>query len=224
MPLASASIMPLANASIMPLANASIKTFVSAESFLFESEPFDILLLDIQMGGKNGLELAKELRNSDRHTQIIFITAYSDFLADGYDVDAVNYLLKPVGEDRFFGAMDKAFSRLSKSEPSLLISSGGETLRIPAGEIISIESFSHMQEITATSGVYSVKTPFYTLERKLGDGFVRTHRSYIVGVRHIKKVTKGEVVMMNGKSVPLSRRLYESVNKALIRYFRRESE
>lgn len=77
----------------------AIKAFPSAEAFLFhyaDAKDFDILLLDIEMGGMVGVELAREVRRDNETVQIIFITGYSDYIAAGYDVAALHYLVKPV--------------------------------------------------------------------------------------------------------------------------------
>ena len=199
---------------------AEIKDFPSAEAYLFAAEPFDILLLDIQMGRLSGLELAKNLRGTDHHTQIIFVTAFSDFMAEGYDVDAVHYLIKPVNEEKLKKALDKAAARLSTAEPSLIINIDGEKIRLSMNDIFCIESAAHFQEISATNGLYKVKMPIYVLEKQLNDTFIRCHRSYIVGLNHVLKITKTDVVLDNGKIIPISRRLYEDVNKAFIRYYK----
>ena len=97
--------------------NISINLFPSSEAFLFNHENdknFDILLLDIQMGDMDGVELAKLLRNSDKLVQIIFITGFPDFIAEGYEVSALHYLMKPVKEEKLFEVLDKAVSRLQK--------------------------------------------------------------------------------------------------------------
>jgi len=178
--------------------HATIQGFPSAEAFLFAQNSFDILLLDIQMGGATGLELAQKLRQTDRRAQIIFVTAFDDFMAEGYDVDAVHYLMKPVDEAKLFRALDKALTRLGRAERSLMLTVDGETVRLPIGDVIAVESFAHYQEITTSSGVRRVKIPFYSFEKQLGDGFIRCHRSYIVGLRHVTKITKTEVILDNG--------------------------
>jgi len=79
-----------------------------------------------------------------------------------------------------------------------------------------IESFAHYLEIALISRSITVKMPTYKLEQQLGNSFMRCHRSYLVGMRHISKITKTDVVLDCGKSIPLSRRLYNAVNQAFI--------
>ena len=102
--------------------SCEIRTFASAESFLFEYEDdkaYDILLLDIEMGNMNGVELAKNIRRSNDTVQIIFITGFPDFIAEGYDVSALHYLVKPVSVDKLRAVLDKATMNLAKAEERL---------------------------------------------------------------------------------------------------------
>lgn len=202
---------------------AAISTFDSAESFFFqyaEEKSFDIILLDIQMKNMNGVELAKQIRQDNESVQIVFITGYPDYLAEGYEVSALHYLMKPVSEQKLFDVLDRACKRLKVREKSILLKVGGESICIPAGEIIYAESFAHTVEITTISGKIKASLPISQLEKELGSGFVRCHRSYIVGLKYIRKITRNELLLDNGVSIPLSRRLYKEVNQAFIRFFK----
>ena len=99
-----------------------IKTFVSAEEFLFhyeEDKVWHILLLDIEMGKINGVELAKKIRIKNKEVQIIFITGYNDYISDGYDVEALHYILKPVYKEKLYEVLSRACERLKKEEAAL---------------------------------------------------------------------------------------------------------
>ena len=93
-----------------------IDRFSSAPDFFadYENGRYDILLLDIEMGAVNGVELARRVRKGDPDVQIVFLTGYTDYIADGYDVEALNYLLKPVDRAKLFGVLDRAADRLSR--------------------------------------------------------------------------------------------------------------
>ncbi len=195
--------------------------YESAESFLFdyeENKAVDILLLDIQMKGMDGIELSRQLRRNNDSLQIIFITGYSDFMAEGYDVSALHYLMKPVSQDKLYAVLDKAAKRLSLQSKMIYLSIEGQGVRIPADEIVYVESFDHRLEINTLNEKYLVKMPLYELEGKLTKDFLHCHRCYIVNLRYIKKITKAEVVLDSGKALPLSRRLYTGVNRAMIKY------
>ena len=96
-----------------------IKTYPSAEAFMFnyaEEKDFDILLLDIEMGKMDGVTMAKAIRQDNESVQIVFITGYSEYIADGYDVAALHYLIKPVKTEQLLSVLDRAAERLKKNE------------------------------------------------------------------------------------------------------------
>jgi DNA-binding LytR/AlgR family response regulator len=110
-----------------------IETFYSAESFDFNwsmDKRYDVLLLDIQMPGQNGIELAKKIREEDDIINIIFITAIPDYIQEGYDVEAINYLIKPVDEKKLYECLDRALEKVPKEEKIVLIEEQGEIYRI----------------------------------------------------------------------------------------------
>jgi len=201
---------------------AQIDLFESAEQFkMMRDAPYDILLLDIQMGGQDGVSLAKELRAASENMSIIFVTGLPDFLHEGYDVSALHYLMKPVDEDKLFAVLDRAVEQIvqaCKTAPQLLLTVEGEAVRIPVLDILYVESFAHYLEIGLPGRTIAVKMPAYRLEQQLGQGFVRCHRSYLVGIRHVSKITKTDVVLDSGKVLPLSRRLYWVVSEAFMAY------
>lgn len=202
----------------------TIKLFSNSESFYFtwcEDKSFDILLLDIQMKGMNGIELAKEIRKSDDKLSIIFITGLSDYMSVGYDVSALHYLIKPVDEKRLFSCLDKACGRISKEQPFIIVNVGGENVRIFQSELISAEAFGHNIKLETLNSAYEIKMNISELEKALDkDHFIRCHRSYIVGIRYISRIGKKELTLENGKNIPVSRILYHTVNQAFINCFK----
>lgn len=105
--------------------------FPSAESFLFryaENKTFDLLLLDIEMDGMDGVTLAKRIRRENEAVQIIFITGYSDYIAEGYEVAALHYLMKPVNREKLFSVLDRALEKRRQEEGCLNLELSGEML------------------------------------------------------------------------------------------------
>ena len=200
-----------------------IHTFISAEEFLFQyadEKDYHVLILDIEMGKMNGVELAREIRLGNSELQIVFVTGFPDFIAEGYDVDAIHYLMKPLERDRFYKAMDKAIERIRLVEPYIILQEKGETLRLNLRNILYVEVFSHSCVIHTTSGSIEQKVSITELEKSFGEQFVRVHRSYLVNLERVKQIGKTEIVLENDEIVPLSRRKYNEVNLAFIRYFK----
>ncbi len=172
-------------------ADVQAEHFPSAESFLFryaEDKAWDILLLDIEMGSMDGVDLAKRLRQENDTMQIVFITGYSDYISAGYEVAALHYLMKPVGRDKLFEVLDRAAAAMQKTERFVLLPAGGEMLRLPVGQIQYVEAFSHTAAIITATGVTQVKMPISEIEKLLGEGFIRCHRSYLVGLKYIARL------------------------------------
>ena len=197
---------------------AQIGTFVSAENFLFEYEQendFDILLLDIEMGEMDGVTMAKRLRRENETVQIVFVTGYSDYIAEGYEVAALHYLMKPVNENKLFAVLDRAAEKISKNEKVLTFETGGEMFRIPIYQIRYAEVSGNYVTIYAAREL-TVKMTLRELEAQLDDRFCRVGRSAIVNLTQISRVTKTEIKLSDGSALALPRGAYESVNRAII--------
>lgn len=204
-----------------------IHTFISAEQFLFqyaEEQDFDILILDIEMGKMNGVDLAKKLRKENSALQIIFVTGFPDHMAEGYEVDAVHYLLKPLERDRFFKAMEKAVSHLEQTDSFILLQNHGDTVKIAVNDICFVEVFSHSCVLHTVDEQMEYRTAISKLEDELGEQFVRVHRSFLVNLEHVRRIAKTEIILDNGEAVPLSRRKYFEVNRAFIDHFKGKLE
>ena len=201
-------------------------TFVSAENFLFhyaEESDYDILLLDIEMGAMDGVAMAKKIRQSNDFVQIVFITGFSDYISEGYEVSALHYLMKPVKQDKLFGVLNRAVDAIKKMERVILLPVDGEILRLPIDQVQYVEAFSHTVSIATEENTIPVKKSISEMERLLGEGFVRCHRSYLVGLKHISRLSKTEVILDNGKVLPLSRSAAAMVHKAFIFYYTGEN-
>ena len=193
-------------------------TFPTAENFLFhyaEESDYDILLLDIEMGAMDGVTLAKQLRRDNDTVQIIFITGYSDYISEGYEVAALHYLMKPVNEEKLCSVLDRASEKLLRNEKILIFEIGGETVRVPIYQIRYADVFGNYVTIHAQSDV-TVKMTLGELEKQLDERFYRVGRSTIINLTQISRVTKTEIKLSDGTAIPLPRGAYEGVNRAII--------
>lgn len=199
-------------------AEAELEVFPSAEAFLFryeERKDFDILLLDIEMTGMDGVELARTVRRDNEAIQIVFITGYSDYIAEGYEVAALHYLIKPVKEEKFFEVLTRAAGRLSRNESALILELPGETVRVPLPEIRYLDV--HQNYVTVHAGRdYTLKRPLAELEAALDRRFYRIGRSCIINLTCIRRVTRTETELTGGERLPLPRGQYEKLNRAII--------
>lgn len=192
--------------------------FPSAESFLFqyaEDKNYDILLLDIEMGQMDGVTMARQIRRDNETVQIVFITGYSEYIAEGYEVAALHYLLKPVNEEKLFAVLDRAVEKLRRSERCLTLALSGEMVRIPLHEIRYLDVQQNYVTVHGKED-YTVKKSLGEFEKLLDEEFFRLGRGGIVNLSYISRVTKTDVYLKDGSVLPLPRGKYEALNRAII--------
>ena len=197
------------------------EVFPSAESFLFryaEDKDYDILLLDIEMGEMDGVALAKKLREENDSVQIIFTTGYADYMAEGYEVAALHYLMKPVSEEKLFTVLDRAAAAIEKTEQAVLLPVDGEVLKISPGDVQYVEAFAHSVVVHMENQQWEVRLSISEMEQRLTKEFIRCHRSYLVNLKYISRIGKKEVILDNGTAIPLARTAGNTVNQAFITY------
>lgn len=200
--------------------NCKISTFASAEAFLFEYEDYkayDILLLDVEMKGMTGIELAKRIRNDNNRAEIVFVTSHFEFAGDGYEVDALHYLIKPISADKLTQVLTKAAEKLSAEPPSVVISCEGETVKLYESDILYVESFLHYIVIHTKDKEYKIKESISVFAAKLSDDFYRIHRSYVASLKYITRISRTSVNIGKSK-LPLSRGKYDDINRAFIEH------
>lgn len=218
-----------------------LMAFQSAESFLFqweEEKDFAALFVDIQMKHMNGMEMAKKIRQEDGEIAMIFTTGITDYLAEGYEVEALHYLLKPLNEKKVRQCMDKVYAR-RQSEAFMILHGPENVIRVSFGSINYIEAQGHgcRLELVRSARSLSEKghgdaenTQILELTESLSEvaallpptEFFRCHRSYLCRIAAIHHIDKTEVYFDSGSHIPVSRRMYSELNQAFIRYFRKE--
>ena len=199
-----------------------IHTFPSAEAFLFqyaEEKDYDILLLDIEMREMNGVELAKQIRKSKTSVQIIFITGFPDFMAEGYDVSALHYLMKPISCEKLSLVLNRAVENLAKKEKYLTISFERELEMVPLSQIMYIEAQKQYVSIHAAENIYRMKCSLTEIEKSLNSYFFKCQRSYIVNLSYVLRIKTSSVILKNGEEVPISRGMSEKIGRAIIQMF-----
>ena len=196
------------------------EVFSSAEAFLFqyaEDKAWDILLLDIEMGAMDGVSLAKKIRQNNEAVQIVFITGYSDYIAEGYEVAALHYLMKPVNREKLQAVLDRALEKRKQEERYLNLEAYGEMVRIPFYEIRYLDVSANYVTVHAKAD-YTVKRTLGDFEKELDDRFCRVGRGMILNLKYIQRVTKTEVRLSDGTVLPLPRGAYEPLNRAIIQH------
>lgn len=188
-----------------------------------QSNPVDLLFLDIQMPGLTGIDFVKTLKHPPK---VIFTTAYREYALEGYELDVVDYLLKPISFKRFLKAVDKVYKRLGQTHNAsktaeetaasyLFAKVDKKKIRIPLDEILYIESQRDYSVIVTESGEIQVRQNISSLEKRLEpEGFIRIHRSFIVSIKKIKSWSTTEIEVP-GHSLSVGRTYKNKVMKKL---------
>lgn len=184
-----------------------IVEFGSGEEFLGGYQPvYDIVLMDIELPGINGMETAKALRRLDSFVLLVFVTNMVQYAVSGYEVDALNYILKPVNRFDFALKMNKAISRTAKrTEKSVQIRAGKDLYMLPVAAIRYLEVDGHYIVYHTTEGDYSEYITLKEAEKKLNKPyFVRCNRCYMVNLKYVSAV-RDDVVQVGRDELLISR-------------------
>ena len=199
-----------------------LRTFLSGEELLNYDGQIDILFLDIQMNGMDGLETARKLRAGKFRGVLIFITVLKEMVFQSFEVQAYDYLVKPVDEKQFGKTMERLYASMQNtSEDSLLVQQGYERRIVPKDEIVFCEVIDRKIYLNLASGeVVDYYERIENLETKLGSHFFRCHRSYLINLKHLKGYKNGTACMDNGKEVPVSRLRSREFSGVVLQYMK----
>lgn len=180
----------------------------SGGSALLEAYPekLDLIFMDIMMGDMDGLTTARMLRRRDERVLLVFVTSMVQYAVQGYGVDAMDFLVKPVTHMALKLCMDRAVKKIRQDEPLRLSFSNREgTHSIPASEICYIESINHKVIVHTREGELQVDTSLAAVEKLVAElPFFRCHVSYLVNLRYVDRVSGGDV-WVNGTRLSISR-------------------
>ncbi|MCI9123993.1 MAG: response regulator transcription factor [Eubacterium sp.] len=199
-----------------------VRTFGSAEELLDYDGPVDILFLDIQMKGLDGMAAAKKLRAGRFRGILIFITVLKEMVFQSFEVQAFDYLLKPVEEKQFVKTMERLYASIrNASEDSLLVQKGYGGRIIRKDEIIFCEIIDRKVYLHLESGeVVDYYERIENLESLLHGHFFRCHRSYLIHLKHLKGYKNGTAYMDNGREIPVSRLRSREFSGVVLQYMK----
>ncbi len=200
-----------------------IKKFFGGLELIQSRESFDIIFLDIKMPNINGMELAKQIRKQDRQSLIIFITSASEYVFDAFDVEAFQYLLKPIQTDKLKNVLEKATKKMQidANIDFLMISANRQIQKVFLKDILYIESIGRIAKIHCNNGTLETYEQIGILEDKLSDKFFfRCHKCFLVNLNFVDAFNKTEVRLENGEKIMLAKRRYEDFQKAILSYMK----
>lgn len=198
-----------------------IESYPSGELFFNNNSNYDsstdLFLLDIEMGKQSGIEVAKKLRLLGYNGNIIFLTAHRDFVFEGYNVHAFNYLMKPLEKEIFFKCLSEiennrhASSYTYRDKQKRIVS-------IPYTEIISLSVNRHSVDITTSKETYAQYINLNTIKNTLPKQFVQVHRSCIINLAHVYKISQNKVFLSNGSNIEIGRSYSKDFKTRFLQY------
>ena len=200
---------------------AEIVFFQSGEELLLSDKHVDILFLDIQMSGRNGMETARELRKKDKSVILIFVTAVEEYVFQAFDVGAFNYIVKPIDDAKFVDVFHRAIEELcSKSmvveqpeERYVMINNGGVHIKIMIDDIVYAEVFNRKVVIHKLNDEIEYYGKMSDLEDLAGDGFFRPHRAYLINFKYVERYDATTIYLEKGTAFMAKQNYPEFVKK-----------
>ena len=185
-------------------------------SALDSGEDFDAVLLDIYMEGMNGMEAARQIRAVNSSMHIVFLTSSPLFAVESYTVEAADYLLKPIAQQRLFLTLDRLVSRISTNGAHgfTVKDTDGRITRILLDQLMYLEAMGHYAVLHHANGTTTrTLTAFSVLMEQLlpHADFIQSHRSYVVNLRYVHRIGKHELVMLNGTQIPLPKSRHQQL-------------
>ncbi len=194
---------------------------------LLQEQPIDLLFLDINMPQLKGVDLVKILKDPPK---VIFTTAHAEYALEGYELNIIDYLLKPIQLERFLKAVQKVIHTDNSYQESLPAIGTPDTkpfvyfraerkmIKVQLDDILYIESMKDYIKVITTKGTIVTKQSISSVEALLPEGhFIRAHRSFIIAFAHIRSYT-GELVDINGAEIPIGKLYRHAVLNALDRF------
>nr|MBP3598457.1 response regulator transcription factor [Eubacterium sp.] len=199
-----------------------IDTFSSGEELLenIQKKQFNLVFLDIEMGGKDGLTVARELHELCTGLPIIFLTSHTELAMEGYEVEAFRFLAKPVEEAKLEAAL-KAFEKMQQRDSQITIVEDGVQRYLRCAEILYIKGENVYLNVFATETNYLVRKKMKELLTELPkDSFVQIHRSFIVNLRFVVSFDGKKISLSDGTELPVSKGNRDGFTQAMMRYMR----
>lgn len=204
-------------------------SFQSAAELLscMDAGDYDVLLLDVLMPGINGIQAAREIREQNRHVEIVFLTSSPEYAVESYSVRAHYYLLKPPSEEKLFPILDMLMDKFKRPEDALRIKTHSSVFSLPYGKIEYIEVSAKKLYFCLTDGsTREVTGSMADFEQTLlkRPGFMKVHRSYIANLQWVQELRQGELITVSGRRVPVSRTAYPQARTAYTQFLFSEAE
>ena len=203
---------------------SAVDTYFSGEELLRAGKGYDIVLLDIQMDGMNGIDTARALRQKTDDTVLIFVTGVKEYVFDAFDVGAFHYLIKPLEEMKFYSVYDRAVLEAAKKKQhgmgQLFVKTRNRNVTLDQSNILYIESRAKKVEIHTRNDIIEAYAGIGELEKQLTENFYRCHRGYLVNLAFVSEYSIDSITLNNGETIILTKEKYGEFVKVYMRYLK----
>ena len=200
----------------------SVSSFPNGRALLERAGSFDAIFLDVRMEQPDGMETAKLLRRRGDHSLLIFVTVLKECVFDSFQVEAFDYLLKPLDSARFHQTMDRVLRSLEqRTAEDIVIQRGTGCEVILLSDIVYCEVLGRKIYLHKSDGTVSdYYDKLEDLERRVDGRFFKCHRSYLVNLDYVRGCQDGQVLLSQGERIPASRLRERELTQALLRYMK----
>ncbi len=202
-----------------------VDTYTSGAKLLkvVDAVYYDLIILDIEMPGLNGIDTAKKLRKIEDKTAIVFLTSHVEYALEGYEVNALRYLTKPANSEKLSEIITYLLEQ-KKKDKRILLRNSEDVEMVCVADIYYMEAQDQMIRVVTAKGEYRNRYNLGDYETELGAyGFFRIHRGYLINLGHVLRLTGREIVMDDNVSLPVSRTKEAALKNALFHYVRNEA-
>lgn len=202
-----------------------VDTYTSGVKLLnaIEGIHYDLVILDIEMPELNGIDTAKHLRKIEEKTAIVFLTSHMEYALEGYEVNALRYLTKPVNTEKLLEIITYLLEQ-KKKDKRILVRNNEDVEMVFVADIYYMEAQDQMVRIVTNKEEYRNRYNLGDYETELGAyGFFRIHRGYLINLGHVLRLAGREIVMDDNTSLPVSRMKEAALKNALFHYVRNEA-
>lgn len=199
-----------------------IRQFRSGGELLQALESFDIIFLDIIMQGLDGMKTAQIFREKAFDKILIFVSSSREYVYEAYDVEAFQYLLKPVDDGKLKRVLQKAVLKTeSRFQEFIIVSRERQKKKLFLDDIYYFEIKGRMVDVHGPEGIFTYYEQIGELENKLRDkGFFRCHKSYLINLKYVDGYNRQEVILENGENIVIAKRRYEDFCQAVLKVMR----
>lgn len=195
----------------------------NAVQFFHGPMDYDLVFLDIQMPNLNGIELSKRLRGKGFEGVLIFVTVLEEYMPDAFEVEAMDYLCKPVDENRLERALERSLKRLKrKEERYLTIRTVNWCRNVKLKDIYYCEVVNRKLYLHTIDGVLEYYGKIREAEQQTAPDFIRCHRSFLVNPEYLSEYRDGQAILQNGEQVPVSKSCHALFMKKMMEYMGKE--